>query len=91
MATEIARAGDAPPRIPQGVLPQVRLGDAGIADIEPLQQLQDADAADGGDEQDHGDDRPPVEVGDAAQHLVVEEGGDDLIAAAHRGGDARSR
>lgn len=41
-----------------------------------------------GDEQDHGDDRPPVEVGDAAQHLVVEEGGDDLIAAAHRGGDA---
>ena len=31
---------------------------------------------------------PPVEVGDAPQHLVVEEGGDDLIAAAHRGGDA---
>lgn len=83
MATEIAVLETPHPVSRQGVLPQVRLGDAGIADIEPLQQLQDADAADGGDEQDHGDDRPPVEVGDAAQHLVVEEGGDDLIAAAH--------
>lgn len=43
-----------------------------------------ADAAVGGVTY-HGDDRAPVEVGDTPQHLVIEQGGDDLIASAHRG------
>ena len=80
--------GRAPPHVPQGVLPQLRVRDPAIPDIEPLQQLEDADAADGRDEHHHGDHRAPVEIRDAAQHLIVEQRGDDFISAAYRGRDA---
>ena len=54
--------------------PQIRVGNPAIPDVEPLQDLQNADAADGGDQHYHGDDSAPVEVGDPAQHLVIEQG-----------------
>ena len=77
--------GQAPSYIPQRIFPQIRVGNPAIPDVEPLQDLQNADAADGGDQHYHGDDSAPVEVGDPAQHLVIEQGGNDLIASAHRG------
>ena len=75
---------DRPHPIPQRIFPQIRVGNPAIPDVEPLQDLQNADAADGIPAL-HGDDRAPVEVGDTPQHLVIEQGGDDLIASAHRG------
>ena len=82
------RAGQAPGGVPAGVAAQVGVADAVITDVVPLQEAQQEDAHNGGQEHHHRDHRAPVEVGHAAQHLVVEHGGDDLVIPAHRGGNA---
>ena len=81
--------GQPPANIPQRVLPQIRIGDAVIADVEPFQKLEDTNAADGGDEHDHGDHCSPVEIRNTSQHLVIEQGSNNLIPSSHRGRDTK--
>ena len=82
------RAGKAPGPVPQGISLQLRAADPVIADVVPLQEPQQQDAPHRGQQHDDGHHGPPVKVGDAPQHLVVENRGNHVELAPHGGGDA---
>ena len=83
------RTGGSPADIPGWIFFQVDIGNAVIPDIESFKDVEDTDASDGWNEHDDRHNSSPAEIGDAADHFVIKDGSDHVIAAAHRGGNAK--
>ena len=78
-----------PRRVPAPVGAKIGVADAVITDVIPLQKPQQQNTDNGRQQHHHGHHGAPVEIGHAAQHLVVEHRGHHIILSAHRGRNAK--
>ena len=70
--------------VPDPVLFHFNLGDLCIAHIVPFQIFQQGNADNGGDQHHHSYYSAPVEIGDTAQHLIVENRSYYFVLSSHR-------